>query len=155
MKAVLTHKIIRDFEGIPAEKVFDAVQSLGGDNGWFRYDRLWQIRGFVDKLLGGPGLNRGRRDPIDLRIGDDLDFWRVVDIRDGKRLLLLAQMRLPGKTWLDFSVEKECLIQTSYFLPNGLWGRIYWSLIKPFHGLIFADIARGIVKKAGILKNIP
>jgi hypothetical protein len=142
---------MRDLGDISEEKAFQVVQSLGGDNGWFRYDWLWRFRGLIDKLLGGPGFNRGRRDPVELRIGDSLDFWKVIDFQRGKRLLLLAQMRLPGKAWLDFSVEKGNLVQTSYFLPKGLWGRVYWFLINPFHGLVFKDIARGIVKRAGDL----
>jgi uncharacterized protein YbjT (DUF2867 family) len=146
--AVLTKTIVRDFGPIPADKVFDAAQSIGGDSGWFFYDWLWRLRGFIDKILGGPGLNRGRRDPNELRIGDSLDFWKVVDVKKGQRVLLAAQMKLPGKAWLEFSVKEKHLIQTSYFYPKGLWGRAYWFLTKPFHHLIFKDMSKGILKRA-------
>jgi len=106
------------------------------------------LRGVVDKLVGGPGLNRGRRDTAILRVGDSLDFWKVIDLKEGKRLLLSSQMKLPGKAWLEFSVVDTTLVQTVYFLPQGLWGRLYWYLIRPFHALIFSDLAKGIIKQA-------
>ncbi|NIO19446.1 MAG: DUF2867 domain-containing protein, partial [Candidatus Aenigmarchaeota archaeon] len=146
--AVFVDKIVYEFGKIPPGMIFAYIQSIGGENGWFRYDWLWKLRGFVDKLIGGPGLNRGRRDPAILRIGDSLDFWKVIDLKEGKRLLLLSQMKLPGKAWLEFSVEDTALVQTVYFLPQGLWGRLYWYLIKPFHILIFSDLAKGIIKQA-------
>ena len=130
------------------ERIFASIQSIGGENGWSRYDWLWKLRGVVDKLIGGPGLNRGRRDAVILRIGDSLDFWKVIDLKEGKRLLLSSQMKLPGKTWLEFSVEDTALVQAVYFLPQGLWGRLYWYLTKPFHTLIFSDLAKEIIKRA-------
>jgi uncharacterized protein YbjT (DUF2867 family) len=148
---VLTYKIVREFEDIPSEKIFDSIQSVGGDSGWFHHNWLWRLRGFIDKIIGGPGLNRGRRDPVSLRIGDSLDFWKVVDLKKDKRLLLFAQMKLPGKAWLEFSIGKKNLIQTSYFLPKGLWGRVYWILTKPFHSLVFNGLSKGILKKARTL----
>jgi uncharacterized protein YbjT (DUF2867 family) len=147
-EAVFADKNVFDFEDIPPEKVFDSAQSVGGDNGWFHYDWLWKIRGFIDKLQGGPGLHRGRRNPVSLRIGDSLDFWKVVDLKKGKRLLLLSQMKVPGKAWLEFSIEERSLVQTSHFLPKGLWGRLYWYLSKPFHIFIFKDLAKGIIRRA-------
>jgi len=101
--------------------------------------------------LAGPGLSRGRRDPNKLRIGDGLDFWKVVDVKPDKRLLLVNQMKVPGKAWLEFSLEGTELIQTAHFYPKGLWGRMYWYLTKPLHKLIFPDIAKGIIEKALLL----
>lgn len=146
--AVYVEKKVIDIRDIPAEKVFAAVQTLGGENGWFKYSWLWKLRGFIDNIVGGPGLNRGRRDPYSLRTGDSLDFWKVKDLREGSRLLLSSQMKLPGKGWLEYSVAENNLIQTVYFLPKGLWGRLYWHLISPFHKLIFADLTNGILDRA-------
>ena len=152
--AVFADKSVYDFGEIPSEMVFASIQSIGGENGWFRYDWLWKLRGVVDKLFGGPGLNRGRRDPAVLRAGDSLDFWKVIDLKEGKRLLLSSQMKLPGKAWLEFSVEDTALVQNVYFLPQGLWGRLYWYLIKPIHILIFSDLAKGIIKRAKALSRL-
>jgi hypothetical protein len=147
--AVLREKREFPFEKGREKQVFDAAQSIGGSNGWFAYDWLWRLRGFVDKLLGGPGLNRGRRDPARLRLGDSLDFWKVVDYREGKRILLANQMKVPGDAWLEFAVEDGRLVQTAHFLPRGLWGRLYWIIMKPFHALIFGSMGRAIIRKAG------
>jgi uncharacterized protein YbjT (DUF2867 family) len=135
-------------EGVPARDVFDAVQAIGGRNGWYAFDWLWRIRGFVDKLLGGPGLSRGRRDPKTLRLGDSLDFWKVADYRDGRRVLLANQMKVPGEAWLEFLIEGETLVQRALFLPRGLWGRLYWLLMKPFHALIFGAMGRSVISRA-------
>jgi uncharacterized protein YbjT (DUF2867 family) len=149
--AVFVDKSGYEFGEIPSEMIFASIQSIGGENGWFKYDWLWKLRGLVDKLIGGPGLNRGRRDPAILRIGDSLDFWKVIDLKKGKRLLLSSQMKLPGKGWLEFSVDDTALVQTVHFFPKGLWGRLYWYLTKPFHVLIFSDLAKGIIKRAKAL----
>jgi uncharacterized protein YbjT (DUF2867 family) len=135
-------------DGVPAREVFAAVQAIGGRNGWYTYNWLWKIRGFVDKLLGGPGLSRGRRDPTTLRLGDSLDFWKVADQRDGRRLLLANQMKVPGEAWLEFVIEGKTLVQRALFLPRGLWGRLYWLLMKPFHALVFGSMGRAVIKKA-------
>jgi len=103
----------------------------------------------ADKLVGGLGLNRGRRDPESLRIGDSLDFWKVSDLRENRRLLLLAQMKVPGKAWLEFAIEGEELVQTAYFLPKGLGGRLYWWAMKPFHALIFGRMIKRAVARSG------
>ena len=124
-------------------KVFNAFTSIGGDNGWFDYSYLWRIRGFIDKLIGGVGLSRGRRDSCDLRLGECLDFWRVEDIKEDERLLLFAQMKVPGEAWLEFKIQDGLLKQTATFRPRGLWGRLYWYSVLPFHGFIF----RGMIKK--------
>jgi hypothetical protein len=147
-KAVLRDIQTVHFGEIPAQKVFDSAQSIGGENGWFRFDWLWQVRGFMDRMLGGHGLHRGRRDAQKLRIGDSLDFWKVADIKEGKRILLFNQMIVPGKAWLEFAISDQTLTQTAHFLPKGLWGQLYWLLTMPFHFFVFKDLARGIVKKA-------
>jgi hypothetical protein len=136
------------FAGIPAAKVFRSVLSIGGTTGWFTYDVLWQLRGFMDKLLGGYGVNRGRRDQTDLRVGDKLDFWTVVDVRKDRRLLLEAQMKVPGKAWLEFRLEGDYLIQTAYYYPKGLWGRLYWYLTWPLHLVVFPDLVKNIIRRA-------
>lgn len=149
--AIFRERISMDFGEIPPHQVFADVESIGGDNGWFRFDWLWRLRGFIDIIFAGPGLSRGRRDPNKLRIGDALDFWKVVDMKPNKRLLLVNQMKVPGKAWLEFSVEGTKLTQTAHFYPKGLWGRVYWYLTKPLHKLLFPDIAKGIIEKARLL----
>jgi uncharacterized protein YbjT (DUF2867 family) len=146
--------ILRDIRSIPFSKgerpedVFRSACAIGGAHGWFRYDFLWRIRGLIDKLAGGYGLNRGRRLDRELRLGDALDFWKVVDIKGGKRLLLYAQMKLPGDAWLEFDVQPNQLVQTAHFLPRGLLGRLYWYSITPLHNLVFADLALAVVGDA-------
>jgi len=147
-KAVFTDVRRVDCGATPPSEVFSAVLSLGGEAGWSRYNLLWEIRGLIDKLAGGYGLSRGRRHPTELRVGDGLDFWKVVDVQKDRRLLLLAQMKLPGKAWLEFLIDGSTLIQTAYFYPNGLWGRLYWYLVFPFHALVFGDLARSIASRA-------
>jgi uncharacterized protein YbjT (DUF2867 family) len=146
--AVYREMASADLGAIPADRVFSVVESIGGDNGWFTYHWLWRLRGFIDILFAGPGLSRGRRDPNRLRIGDGLDFWKVVDLIPNKRLLLVNQMKVPGKAWLEISLEGNRLIVTAHFYPKGLWGRLYWLLTKPVHKLIFPDMAKGIIQKA-------
>jgi hypothetical protein len=145
--------ILRDrrevpLQGISPASVFESVKAIGGQTGWFTYHFLWRLRGVIDKLLGGYGLSRGRREKHDLRIGDALDFWKVADIKENKRLLLLAQMKLPGKAWLDFDIQPDMLVQTAHFLPSGLWGRIYWYAVSPLHNPVFRDLARKVVARA-------
>ena len=145
--------ILRDrrefpLEGASPAAVFTVACSLGGEFGWFHFNFLWRLRGLIDKLLGGYGLNRGRRQKGMLRIGDSLDFWKVADIRENKRLLLLAQMKVPGRAWLEFDIQPDKLVQTAHFLPKGLWGRLYWYSVVPLHNLVFTDLARQIVNEA-------
>lgn len=135
-------------QGISPASVFKSVKGLGGETGWFTYHFLWRLRGLIDKLLGGYGLSRGRRGKADLRVGDALDFWKVVDIKENKRLLLLAQMKLPGKAWLEFDTQPDMLVQTAHFLPRGLWGRLYWYAAAPLHNLVFGDLAKKVVARA-------
>lgn len=134
--------------GHSPDTVFQSVCSLGGEKGWFILDFLWQVRGIIDKLAGGYGLNRGRRSRERLRVGDALDFWKVVDIKENKRLLLVAQMKLPGKAWLEFDLQPDQLVQTAHFHPQGLLGRLYWLLMLPFHDIIFANLGKRVVNHA-------
>ena len=126
------------------EDCIEKIWSIGGRNGWYYGDWLWKLRGFVDKLVGGVGLRRGRTHPNSLDVGDALDFWRVLyaDKKEG-RLLLFAEMKLPGEAWLEFKIISGKLTQTATFRPLGLMGRLYWYLVYPFHGAIF----NGMLKK--------
>ncbi len=129
-----------DDENAALERIF----SIGGKTGWYYADFLWRIRGFLDKIFGGVGLHRGRRNLNDLEAGDSVDFWRVLyaDKRE-KRLLLFAEMKLPGEAWLEFRIKDGILHQEATFRPLGLSGRLYWYAVLPFHGLIF----NGMLKK--------
>ncbi|SDL43493.1 Uncharacterized conserved protein YbjT, contains NAD(P)-binding and DUF2867 domains [Catalinimonas alkaloidigena] len=128
------------------QEVMTNVWTIGGKRGWYFGNVLWRIRGYLDKLVGGVGLRRGRRSPFDLRSGDALDFWRVlVADKEKRRLLLYAEMKLPGDAWLEFKMEKRdhdswVLKQTATFRPRGLWGRLYWYLLVPAHELIFGQM---------------
>jgi hypothetical protein len=137
-----------DMGGATASQVFKSMCAIGGESGWFTYNIIWRLRGFIDKMLGGYGLNRGRRSGSKLRVGDALDFWKVADIKENKRLLLLAQMKLPGKAWLEFDIQHDTLVQTAHFLPRGITGRLYWYIVLPFHYFVFENLARKIVEKA-------
>ncbi|MFC2164625.1 SDR family oxidoreductase [Acidobacteriota bacterium] len=146
--AVLTEKKIFELTNVIPEKAFQALLTIGGEKGWFRYNWMWRMRGLLDKISGGPGLSRGRRDASSLRLGDSLDFWKVADLEPNKRLLLISQMKLPGKGWFEFSVAENRLEITAYFLPKGVLGRIYWYTLKPFHALIYANLGKSILKTA-------
>jgi uncharacterized protein YbjT (DUF2867 family) len=146
--AIIRDRRVVEFGDLTPEKVFRAALAIGGERGWYKYNVLWRLRGAMDKMVGGYGLNRGRRVKGELRIGDSLDFWKVADIKPNKRLLLLAQMKLPGKAWLEFSIDENRLIQTAHYYPNGLWGRLYWYATNPFHHLVFQDLAEKIVNQA-------
>ncbi|MGB6219987.1 SDR family oxidoreductase [Haloferula sp.] len=125
------------------EEVLNAIWSIGGQNGWPSMNWAWKIRGVLDRLSGGTGLRRGRRHPSKLRPGDPLDFWRVlVADRTAGRLMLYAEMKLPGEAWLEFSIENGRLRQTATFRPQGLFGRLYWFSVLPFHWLLFPGMAR-------------
>ncbi len=137
-----------DFGTVPPEKIFRAVTSIGGKQGWFTFDILWKMRGLMDKLSGGFGASMGKRVESELRIGDMLDVWKVVDLRENDRLLLEAQMKVAGKAWLEFTIDGTTLIQTAYHLPKGLLGRLYWYSMLPFHFFIFRDMIESIVKRA-------
>ncbi len=132
-------------------QVRENIWSIGGFRGWYFGNWLWKIRGLMDKAVGGVGLRRGRRSPSDLKAGDSLDFWRVLLADESeKRLLLYAEMKLPGEAWLEFRIQEgpdeSALIQTATFRPLGVWGRMYWYLMYPFHVIIFPKMARAIVR---------
>jgi uncharacterized protein YbjT (DUF2867 family) len=146
--AVFIDRQIIPLGELSAQKVFDTFCSVGGANGWFGFDWLWETRGVIDKLFGGYGLSRGRRDANTVRIGDSIDFWKVVDIEENQRLLLFAQMKLPGKAWLEFLIKDGNLYQSAYFYPQGLAGRLYWYILIPFHFFVFKGMANNLIKKA-------
>jgi len=126
------------------ENTLNKIWSIGGETGWYYGTFLWKIRGYIDKLVGGIGLRRGRTSITELQAGDALDFWRVIFAdKSKKRLLLYAEMRLPGEAWLEFKIENNILKQTATFRPRGLAGRIYWYSVLPFHGFIF----KGLINK--------
>ena len=128
------------------EQVIDRIWKIGGDTGWYHMNFLWKIRGFLDKLAGGVGLRRGRTHPDRLYPGDALDFWRVlVADRKGGRLLLFAEMKLPGEAWLEFHIDEDMVLhQNATFRPRGLKGRLYWYSVLPFHFFIFGGMLRSI-----------
>ena len=133
-------------------EVIENIWSIGGARGWYFGDWLWRFRGVIDKMIGGVGLRRGRRSETDLKTGDALDFWRVLLAdKKNRRLLLYAEMKLPGEAWLEFKIKetdnKKTLVQTATFRPLGLWGRLYWYAVMPFHGLIFPNMAKNIVQR--------
>ena len=125
----------------------DKIWSIGGETGWYYGNLLWKLRGYMDKMVGGIGLRRGRTSPTDLHTGDALDFWRVIFADKTKqKLLLYAEMKLPGEAWLEFKIEDNLLKQTATFRPKGIAGRLYWYAVLPFHGYIF----NGMVKKLAV-----
>jgi uncharacterized protein YbjT (DUF2867 family) len=136
-----------------AADLFATVERIGGDTGWYYATWLWVLRGWLDMLVGGVGMRRGRRDPRQVLVGDALDFWRVEEIVPGARLRLAAEMKLPGRAWLEFEVSPRgdgCeLRQTATFDPLGLWGLAYWYGIWPLHQLVFAGMLRGIARAGG------
>lgn len=130
-----------------AEKTIDKIWSIGGTTGWYYGTILWKIRGYIDKIFGGIGLRRGRTSPTNLEAGDALDFWRVIFAnKEQQKLLLYAEMRLPGEAWLEFKIEDGLLKQTATFRPRGIWGRLYWYSVLPFHGFIFAGMINKLVE---------
>ncbi|PPK61930.1 uncharacterized protein YbjT (DUF2867 family) [Malaciobacter marinus] len=137
-----------DISDISKSKVYKSFISVGGKQGWFDYDFLWELRGIIDKIIGGVGLKRGRRSQDELRVGESLDFWKVVDIKENERLLLFAQMKIPGSAWLEFKIKDEKLIQSAYFYPKGVLGRAYWYTLIPLHYFVFNNMITNIVKRA-------
>ncbi len=139
--------------GAPPEAVFRTFSGLGGRRGWLAYNWAWQVRGAMDRLVGGVGLRRGRRDPDEVRVGDALDFWRVEAVEPGRLLRLRAEMKVPGRAWLQFQAQPTTagqtrLVQTAYFAPKGLAGLVYWYALYPIHGLIFSAMIRRIARRA-------
>jgi uncharacterized protein YbjT (DUF2867 family) len=135
------------------EQLWRVVEGIGGDNGWYSFPLAWAVRGGVDRLFGGVGLRRGRRDAAHLRVGDSVDFWRVEEIQPGRLLRLRAEMRLPGLAWLEMCVTADGQGRARYrqralFHPHGLLGHAYWWSVSPFHALVFGGMARNITRTA-------
>jgi uncharacterized protein YbjT (DUF2867 family) len=139
---------------VPPEAAFAPIQRIGGQTGWYYANWLWRLRGVLDRLVGGVGLRRGRRDAVDLRVGEALDFWRVEAFEPGRLLRLQAEMKLPGRAWLEFEVTAKengsTIRQTAIFDPLGLFGLAYWYSLYPLHRVIFAGMLRALVRKAGV-----
>lgn len=133
---------------IDEEKTINRIWSIGGRTGWYYGNYLWKVRGYIDKLFGGIGLRRGRTHVSELDAGDALDFWRVIFTdRKEKKLLLYAEMKLPGEAWLEFKIEEDILKQTATFRPRGLAGRLYWYSVLPFHWFIFNGMINKLIEK--------
>ncbi|MEU4266338.1 SDR family oxidoreductase [Streptomyces sp. NPDC026092] len=142
----------RDVEADP-EALWRVIEGIGGQNGWYSFPLAWAVRGWLDRVLGGAGLRRGRRDAARLRVGDALDFWRVEEIERGSMLRLRAEMRLPGKAWLEMYAERDGDGRSRYrqralFHPRGLSGQLYWWSVAPFHAVVFGGMARRIARTA-------
>ena len=137
---------------VSPEQAFAPIRRIGGSTGWYYADWLWRLRGVVDKWLGGPGLGRGRRDPEQLQVGDIVDCWRVEAYQANRRLLLAAQMKLPGRAWLEFRVDGDgsntVIRQTAVFDPRGVLGRLYWYASWPAHRIVFPGMLRRIARLA-------
>jgi uncharacterized protein YbjT (DUF2867 family) len=133
---------------LPPDLAFVPIERIGGQTGWYYGDLLWHLRGWLDLMFGGAGLRRGRRDPDHLRVGDHVDFWRVEQIEPGRLLRLTAEMKLPGRAWLQFEVEpdgeRSTIRQTALFDPVGVAGLAYWYVLWPLHNLVFGNMIREI-----------
>jgi uncharacterized protein YbjT (DUF2867 family) len=139
----------------PAAHLWRMIEAIGGEHGWYSFPLAWSVRGWLDRLVGGVGLRRGRRDPHRLQVGEALDFWRVEEIEPGSLLRLRAEMRLPGRAWLEMRVcdqhdrdGRSRYRQRAVFLPHGLAGHAYWAAVWPFHAVIFGGMARNIARTA-------
>ena len=138
---------------VPPERAIEPLRRIGGETGFYAHDFLWKLRGGLDLLFGGVGARRGRRDPEELHVGDAVDFWRV-ERCEPDRLLLRAEMKLPGRAWLEFKVEPDgpgsIIRQTAVYDPEGLFGLLYWYALFPIHGVVFRDMLRGIARAASV-----
>lgn len=148
--------VYRDDREVPLDATTDAVwravEGIGGDRGWYSFPLAWAVRGLLDRLAGGVGLRRGRRDPDRLRVGEPVDFWRVEALERPHLLRLRAEMKLPGEAWLEFSIREDTgrpvLHQRAMFIPHGLAGHIYWWSVAPFHGVVFGSMIRNLAASA-------
>ncbi len=140
-------KDIRERDFVSRKDTVGKIWSIGGENGWYAANGLWKLRGYIDKIFGGVGLRRGRTSPTNLEAGDALDFWRVIyaNKKEGK-LLLFAEMKVPGEAWLEFKIKENKLIQTATFRPHGLLGRLYWYSVVPLHEIVFRGMINEITK---------
>jgi len=154
---VPTHGCFIDKKMAPVvheESCLNKIWAIGGQNGWYYATFLWQLRGLLDRLVGGVGLRRGRTHATEISAGDTLDFWRVlVADKKHKRLLLFAEMKLPGEAWLEFSLKENQLYQTATFRPKGVLGRLYWYSVYPFHGSLFSGMIKALVKDQKIKRD--
>jgi uncharacterized protein YbjT (DUF2867 family) len=143
--------------GVPAAAAFSPIQAIGGETGWYAWDPLWRLRAFLDLLAGGVGMRRGRPHPVELRVGDTVDFWRVEALEPGRLLRLAAEMKLPGRAWLEFEVTDEgassTIRQTAMFDPVGIPGMAYWYALFPVHQLVFAGMLRAIAARAAMHRS--
>jgi uncharacterized protein YbjT (DUF2867 family) len=135
------------------EKTYQVFTSLGGERGWLYANWAWRLRGILDRLVGGVGFRRGRRDPESLRVGDALDFWRVEQLEPNRKMLLRAEMKVPGRTWIQFEAHPlesggTRLVQTGFFAPKGLFGLLYWYVLYPIHSLIFSGLCEAVSRSA-------
>jgi hypothetical protein len=143
-----------DTSALSAAAIWPHIERIGGENGWYGFDWAWRARGAIDSLVGGVGIRRGRRDPEHLRTGDALDFWRVEAIVPGERLVLRAEMRLPGEALLEFRLEVEDgrtrVTQHARFRPKSLVGHVYWLALLPIHSALFPRMLKKILKAAEV-----
>jgi hypothetical protein len=134
------------------DSLWQAIEGIGGERGWYSFKLGWAFRGFLDRLAGGVGLRRGRRHPDRLVVGDAVDFWRVEALEPSRLLRLRAEMKLPGEAWLEFTITHEdgrhVLHQRAVFIPRGLAGHLYWWAIKPFHNLVFGSMTANLIASA-------
>ena len=137
---------------VPGDQAFAPIRRIGGETGWYYGNWLWRIRGFLDLVVGGVGVRRGRRDPENIRAGDTLDFWRVETFEPDRFLRLQAEMKVPGRAWLEFEVTDQAgssmIRQTATFDPVGLFGLAYWYVLYPLHQFVFAGMLRNIARTA-------
>lgn len=140
-----------------SKRMFDEICRLGGEEGWLVGNRLWQLRGLMDRVVGGVGMRRGRRHPRELRVGEPLDFWRVEVLDEPRLLRLRAEMKLPGAAWLQFEVQPDelgCRVeQTAFFEPRGLFGYLYWYAVLPFHRFIFPGMINALKARAEAVEH--
>jgi len=155
--SLYTDRRVRSVEASP-ESLWTVIEGIGGEHGWYSFPLAWRIRGLVDRLVGGVGLRRGRRDPTRVFVGDTIDFWRVEERDQGELLRLRAEMRLPGLAWLELGIGAGTPAGTTYvqraiFHPRGLLGHLYWWAVAPFHGIVFGGMARNIAVAAERLEQ--
>ncbi|MDO8755122.1 MAG: SDR family oxidoreductase, partial [Anaerolineales bacterium] len=147
----------RNLIEVAPETVFRSYSGIGGQRGWLYMDWAWALRGWVDKVIGGVGIRRGRRHPDEIRAGESLDFWRVEAVEKDRLLLLRAEMKVPGKAWLEFRSEPQegrtLLTVTAYFAPRGLSGFLYWYAMWPFHAFLFNGLTRRLAERARLLSH--
>jgi uncharacterized protein YbjT (DUF2867 family) len=148
----LSREVRTVFLEIQPEQAFQSFASLGGERGWLTWKWAWKLRGMIDQLIGGPGLRRGRRHPLEALPGEAIDFWRVEQVDPPHLLRLRAEMKLPGRAWLQWEAIPEDggtrLVQSALFAPHGIWGHLYWNALYPIHKLIFGSLMKAVARDA-------